>query len=442
MTEQTPIEPEVIPTQDPNPNTQALAVRPQAGAVGVLRPADTLDAIADAFKQYQQVCERILTPDDYQEYEGRPRKKKSAWRKLATAFNVSTRVVEKEIERDDARNVLAAFFTVEASVGSRITNGSGYCEVTEKCCPTRLGHKCRKAAWKGHYCCENGCDGRKHWSHANHDVIATAETRAKNRAIADLIGCGEVSAEELTDDGAKTAPQAPAGQKPSPAPRQAPKPAPAPEQAPPRPTVVDRAKMIFELKAQPDQGNRQRVTEYFRTVGPPTPLMANEEIEALDLRFVPSTDQQRRDLAEKIARFDAGDPAEFAFPPHFDPQDPTPGVKTPAQVAPKVLAEATKKPADPLWWRNVIVSKPRKGMKKAEYERHPDTLGALYDLRHGNDEEAQAARQRLWGLAEHAPEPREYNGRTYQPTEADWTTYRAAQAFKEWFAANHPDEKL
>jgi hypothetical protein len=33
-----------------------------------------------------------------------------------------------------------------------------------------------------------------------HNLIATAETRAKNRAISDLVGGGEVSAEELGFD--------------------------------------------------------------------------------------------------------------------------------------------------------------------------------------------------------------------------------------------------
>ena len=34
-------------------------------------------------------------------------------------------------------------------------------------------------------------------AHPNHDIPATAMTRATNRAIADLIGAGEVTAEEI-----------------------------------------------------------------------------------------------------------------------------------------------------------------------------------------------------------------------------------------------------
>jgi hypothetical protein len=43
------------------------------------------------------------------------------------------------------------------------------------------------------------CNGRLHFSHPG-DVSATAFTRAKNRAISDLIGAGEISAEEAIQE--------------------------------------------------------------------------------------------------------------------------------------------------------------------------------------------------------------------------------------------------
>lgn len=202
--------------------------------------------------------------------------------------------------------------------------------------------------------------------------------------------------------------------------------------------------MIKNLLAQPGQPNRVTVLEYFRKLRDPSVLLpGREELEAIPLQFVPLTPEDMKALVNQIGLFNAGHPAVHAFPPHPDPlAKPVPGVKTAAQVVPKVVGETAAKSKDPMWWRNVIVSRPRKGMKKAEYDKHPDTLGSLYDMRHGNDEEAEAARHRLWGLAEHEPAPREYNGRTYQPTNADWDTYYAAQAFKAWFEKNHPDEKL
>jgi len=38
------------------------------------------------------------------------------------------------------------------------------------------------------------------WAHEEHDVYTLCHTRAKNRAIADLVGGGEVSAEEVSPD--------------------------------------------------------------------------------------------------------------------------------------------------------------------------------------------------------------------------------------------------
>lgn len=437
MSDKPAIDAEVVPEQ-------ALAVRQPtgAGAVGILRPADSLDAIAEAFKQYQAVCERILTKDDYQLYEGKPRKKKSAWRKLATAFNVSTQIMDKEVLRE-GRNVIMAEVRVRAfTPGGRQAEAIASCDITEKCCASARSQKCHKSAWKGHYCCQAGCDGRKHWSHPDHDVISTAQTRATNRAIADLIGCGEVSAEELADDsGPANGPQSPKPTQPAPTPHPEPEkpatPAQAPSQAVPVPTVESRTKMIRWLKAGPGEQNRQTVTEYFRKLTDPTPLAPFEELEDLPLRFVSCTGKQFKDLADRIQQFEAGHPATHAFPPHPEP-------KPLAQAVTKAVNDAAAKSKDPLWWRNIIVPIPRKGMKKDEYLKHPDTLGSLYDLRHGNDEQAETARRRLWGFCQRdqAEGWTDSRGKFHEPSETDVKFYDAIRAFKVWFAANHPDEKL
>jgi hypothetical protein len=56
----------------------------------------------------------------------------------------------------------------------------------------------------------------RRFAHLDHDVRATAHTRGKNRAIADLVGGGEVSAEELEGEllgpGGRRAAAAPAEQ--------------------------------------------------------------------------------------------------------------------------------------------------------------------------------------------------------------------------------------
>lgn len=447
-----PIEAEVIP-----PPPQALAVRQESAAVGILRPADSLDRIAEAFKQYQQVCETILDKTDYQIYEGKPRKKKSAWRKLATAFNVSTHVVSEQIERTENRHVLSASYTICAYTGPksnpwRQVETVGYCDINEKCCANARGEKCHKAAWKGHYCCANGCDGRKHWSHPDHDVQSTAQTRASNRAIADLIGCGEVSAEELTDDGAGNAPGRPAASPPPSTPTPAAKTPPAnsvgpsPAQKPatqakiPFPTAESRAKMIAALKAGPGDPNRDIVTEYFRKLENPSQLMPNEEVEQLPLRFVPATIGQMTALSEMLTRFGNGDRAQAAFPAHQEPE-PAKGTEKPA-AAP--AAPPAKQPKDDEWWRDVIVPIPHKGQKRDDYLKHPETIGQLYDLRHGQDEESQAARQRLWGFINHyeAKGWTKRDGTEMPPSATDLKFREALDALADWHERNHPDEKL
>lgn len=53
------------------------------------------------------------------------------------------------------------------------------------------------------------------------------------------------------------------------------------------------------------------------------------------------------------------------------------------------------------WWWDLIIPVPRKGMKRDEYLKRPDTIRSLYDQRHGTDEDAQLARERLFGFTNH-----------------------------------------
>lgn len=417
--------PEVVPP------TEALVVH-QPQAVGILRPAGSLDAIAEAFKEYQRVCETILDGSDYQSYEGKPRKKKSAWRKLATAFNVSTEIMGKEVLRPDGRSVVMAEIRVRASTpGGRQAEALGSCDVNEKCCASSRGQKCHKAAWKGHFCCVNGCDGRKHWSHPDHDIISTAQTRATNRAIADLIGCGEVSAEELDGDNEPPKPQKPQkpaeGVKTPPTPE---KPATSPpaHTAPKLATDATRKWWIGEI----DKADcREKATQFAIDLAW---ILPNEKLEEIQLCYVPVSKKETADFFAKMATWSVSGKAVAPYQHEFQPAPPAASPPTPA----------AKPSKDDEWWRDVIVPIPHKGQKRADYLKHPDTIGSLYDLRHGNDEESQAARQRLWGFVNHF-EPKGWtkdNGQQMPPSDGDVKFREALDAFQTWFERNHPDEKL
>ena len=79
---------------------------------------------------------------------------------------------------------------------------------------------------------------------------------------------------------------------------------------------------------------------------------------------------------------------------------------------------------------DVIITVPRKGMKKADYIREPDTIKSLYCATKTGDEDAQ---NRLFGMANKwKPEPYEYNGKTYQPSDADHKCRAALDNFLSW----------
>ena len=138
----------------------------------LVRPAASVSAIEESFHEYQQLCARLLTADDVQHIGGRSFRKKSAWRKLAVAFGVSCEVRERIYDRDESGAILRAEVVVRATApNGRYMDGLGVCDVSER-----------------------------KFSKPQHDIPATAMTRATNRACADLFGMGEVSAEEITDE--------------------------------------------------------------------------------------------------------------------------------------------------------------------------------------------------------------------------------------------------
>jgi hypothetical protein len=128
------------------------------------------------WEAYQEITEKLLNEKDYQSIGRTKFKKKSAWRKYMKAFRISTKVVEKEIIKDDTGRVIEASFLVRAWMpDGREVEGWGNCSKFER-----------------------------GFTKPNHDIPATAMTRAVNRAVSDLIGAGEVSAEEMEGGNSNT----------------------------------------------------------------------------------------------------------------------------------------------------------------------------------------------------------------------------------------------
>lgn len=145
-----------------------------------------VDGAAAFMQNYQDLVKALLEPSDYQKINGVPKKKKSAWRKLATAFNISDDIVEKNIIREEDHQIISAWFVVKATLpNGRYGIGVGDCSIFDK-----INKKDTEMP--------SNFELRKRFNNAEHDVLTTAHTRAKSRAIADLVGGGEVSAEELS----------------------------------------------------------------------------------------------------------------------------------------------------------------------------------------------------------------------------------------------------
>lgn len=142
----------------------------------VITPRVTPEQAKAAWKAYTALCNAILVPEDFTKINSFVKgkgtviklfKNKSAWRKLATAFNLSLEVLKEERVEYPDYFVVKTTARVTAPNG-RFVDGTGTCSSNER-----------------------------GFAHVEHDVRAQAETRAKSRAISDLIGGGETTAEEM-----------------------------------------------------------------------------------------------------------------------------------------------------------------------------------------------------------------------------------------------------
>jgi len=164
-----------------------------------VKPLVTPQQAKEQYQIYEQMKAALLSPSDYSKIQGKPFTNKSGWRKLGVVFNLSDEIVHEErTDRPDES------FTWRIRV--RVTAPNG--------------RTCEGVA---------SCDSRERkFAHVEHDVYAMAHTRAKNRAISDMIGGGAVSAEEMAAAAATPKP----------------KPKPKPKQTPPRKNVDVKVKVV------------------------------------------------------------------------------------------------------------------------------------------------------------------------------------------------------
>lgn len=154
-----------LPEKELKPVSSELAI--QEFKPGLLAP---IDSIVQNVREYDLFNNKILAPTDFDMIQGKQWKNKKAWRKYAKWYGIRCEIVsEKKIEITPERFVFE--FIVRASYvkfPELYQDADGSCDSDEK-------------------------EGKRKY----HDTRSTALTRAKTRAISDLMGTGEVSAEEM-----------------------------------------------------------------------------------------------------------------------------------------------------------------------------------------------------------------------------------------------------
>lgn len=179
----------------------------------LIEPVGEPSEVAAMYEQFEEMKTTVLDMEkDTQKISGNRFVKKSGWRKLATAFNLTVETTEES--RDLVDGVVV--YTVKARAvapNGKASSGVAKCASNEATHMEYLGDNEKQAMKKLEERGESTdnrddvfvVDGAyrrlKPPREVNeHDIYATAATRAKNRAISDCVGGGEVSAEEITKE--------------------------------------------------------------------------------------------------------------------------------------------------------------------------------------------------------------------------------------------------
>lgn len=154
----------------------------------IVMPAVTPQEAVIKWQQYQELKEKICDiKNDVQKIQGKDFLKKSYWRKLATFFNLSVEIVEEKSETLTryGNEVLVYHFRARATApNGRFAEGTGSCDIYD-----------HANIRDGKFVI--GKENKEAEPKPIHNARTTAETRAWNRAVSNLVGGGEVSAEEV-----------------------------------------------------------------------------------------------------------------------------------------------------------------------------------------------------------------------------------------------------
>ena len=149
---------------------KAVAVQDNSPkAIDMLAP-DIMSDMLNRYRGLQNELDKAM-PDQIMDIQGKKFRRKGYWRAVKMAFNLQVEEIKEEIVKGEKDWGYIVTYRATAPNGS-FADGDGACMGSEK---------------KGKMC-------------TVHNVRAHAHTRAFNRAVSNLVGFGEVSADEIVKD--------------------------------------------------------------------------------------------------------------------------------------------------------------------------------------------------------------------------------------------------
>lgn len=180
----------------------------RATALPAISP-EQMTAALTKYKEMQKALDQAM-PDQIMDLDGKKFRKKGYWRAIALAFNLQVELVAERREvsgrfQDGRDNFGWVVTYVAKHPNKREMTGDGSCFAVEKArrfkCPHPESPGSRRTIHFPHNTCPD-FDPDFQWrvlpgDATEHNVRSHAHTRAFNRAVSNLVGFGEVSAEEV-----------------------------------------------------------------------------------------------------------------------------------------------------------------------------------------------------------------------------------------------------
>ena len=192
--------------------TTALPLTRDQGSPLPVFSGEMMTKALEAYRQLQRALDDGM-PDQIMELEGKLFRKKGYWRAVRKAFSLTVDVVEERREIagtfDDGRPNFGFVITCRASDPfGHSAVGDGACFAVEKARRFKCPHPERSGSARTLHFPHESCpdfDPSFQWralpgQATEHNVRGHAHTRAFNRAVSNLVGFGEVSAEEVERD--------------------------------------------------------------------------------------------------------------------------------------------------------------------------------------------------------------------------------------------------